>query len=66
VTKSISFSFWSESRSSVKSTLRNVAERASQAQIDADAPTWSSSVSSKSPPKVSVFMDLARCGYVSQ
>ena len=38
VTKSISFNFWSESRSSVKSTLRKVAERASHAQIDAAAP----------------------------
>src|ERR1035438_4998929 len=66
VTKSISFNFWSESRSSVKRTFRKVAERASHAQIDAAAPTCSRSVSSKSPPKVSVFMKLVRCGYVSQ
>src|SRR5215831_7795478 len=45
---SISFSFWSGSRSSVKSTRRNVFQRASNAANDAATPTLRSSVKRKS------------------
>jgi len=48
VVKSISFNFWSGSRSSVKSTRRKVFQRASKAAKDEATPTLSRRVKSKS------------------
>src|SRR6266849_5308167 len=56
VMNSISFSFWSGSRSSVNSTRRNVFQRASSAANEDDTPTFSSSVNSRSLTEVSVSM----------
>ncbi len=46
---SISFSFWSGSRCSVKSTRRNVFQRASKAAIEEATPTFNNKVNSNSP-----------------
>src|SRR5579864_3950259 len=54
VMNSISFSFWSGSRSSVNSTRRKVFQRASRAANEEATPTFSSSVNSKSFTEVSV------------
>ncbi len=51
---SISFSFWSGSRSSVNNTRRNVFQRASNAANEAATPTLSSSVNSKSLAEMDV------------
>src|SRR6267143_6271552 len=56
VMNSISFSFWSGSRSSVNSTRRNVFHRASSAANEDATPTFSSSVNSRSLTEVSVSM----------
>src|SRR5271165_1336678 len=48
VMNSISFSFWSESRCSVKRTRRKVFQRASKAAIDEDTPTFNSRVNRSS------------------
>src|ERR1700682_5615419 len=56
VMNNISFSFWSGSRSSVKSTRRNVFQRASSAANEDATPTFSSSVNSRSLTEVSVSM----------
>src|SRR6266851_5461302 len=54
IMNSISFSFWSGSRSSVKSTRRKVFHRASSAAMDDATPTFSSRVNSRSRTEVAV------------
>src|SRR6202158_4577048 len=68
VMNNISFSFWSGSRSSVKSTRRNVFQRASNAANEDATPTFSSSVNSRSLTEVSVSIASPHglCAHASQ
>src|ERR1700722_20346442 len=65
VMNSISFNFWSGSRSSVKSTRRNVFQRASSAANEAATPTLSNSVKSKSRDEIGGSIILRKV-YASQ
>ena len=59
VRNSISFSFWSGSRCSVKSTRRNVVHRASSAAIEDATPTFRRRVNSRSRTEVAVSIFVA-------
>src|SRR5467141_2235646 len=60
VMNSINLSFWSGSRSSVKSTRRNAFHRASNAAMDDATPTFSSRVNSRSRTDAGVSILSAR------
>src|SRR5271157_4197334 len=67
VTNSMSFSFWSESRCSVKSTRRKAFQRASNAAIEEATPTFNNRVkrSSRIGGIVSI-VSRQPCAYASQ